>query len=351
MDDVISSLDDLTPELMTCILRKVNSDISVETVRVTRSKRLPYSTVARLKLAYAGDRGSIPNELFLKIIQHETVDPVVGAADAEIEFYKSVAPLMPSPPIVRCIDAATSPDAGHSHLLLADLVDSHYQSAENQAPEYSDSLRAVSTLARCHARWWNDDVLGNGVGSVMSRAEVAEFVGNLEANVAGFLDVFDSEMSHDQRSAYRLMLGSASEIWGRITERRGLTLTHGDCHWWNFLFPRNDADDVYIIDWHLWHVDLGARDLAFLLALGGFAEPRPEIEIELLRRYYDTLIENDVINYSFDDLMRDYRWSAIRNLNIPVIFWSQGKHESTITTALRRAYESFERLDCRELIA
>jgi hypothetical protein len=45
------------------------------------------------------------------------------------------------------------------------------------------------------------------------------------------------------------------------------------------------------------------------------------------------------------------RWSAIRNLNIPVIFWSQGKHESTVRDALRRAYDSYERLDCGSLIS
>jgi Ser/Thr protein kinase RdoA (MazF antagonist) len=131
-----------------------------------------------------------------------------------------------------------------------------------------------------------------------------------------------------------------------------LTVTHGDCHWWNFLYP-NDVNEqsVRIFDWHLWHVDLGARDLAFLLALGGFAEPRPQLEDELLKCYQSTLVSNGITDYSFEQLFSDYRWSAVRNLNIPVIFWTQGKHESTWRTALTRATASYERLNCAELFA
>ena len=127
-----------------------------------------------------------------------------------------------------------------------------------------------------------------------------------------------------------------------------MTVTHGDVHWWNFLLPSDPAiHSVYMLDWQLWHVDLGARDLAYLLALGGFAEPRPDMEEELLRSYHKAL---GVADYSWVMLLEDYRWSAIRNLNIPVIFWSQGKHESTWRDALRRAYESYVRLGCDDLI-
>jgi thiamine kinase-like enzyme len=351
MDDVISSLDDLSPELMTRVLRKSNPDLSVRSINLTLSKQLPYSTVARLQLKYDSDSENIAEDLFLKIIPHHAVEPGVGVADAEIEFYQKAASSMPSPPIVRCIDAASSAERGYSHLLLEDLFESHYQSDESQAPEYADSLYAVEALAKCHARWWNDERLQNGISKLMSEEDLAAFVNDLKVNVAGFLDVFGDVITNEQRSAYKMMVDRAEKVWGRLTNRIGLTLTHGDCHWWNFLFPKNSPDKVYLIDWHLWHIDLGARDLAFLLALGGFAEPRPEIESDLLKRYHETLAQNGVTDYSMDDLIRDYEWSAIRNLNIPVIFWAQGKHESTVGTTLRRAFQSFERLGCRELIA
>jgi hypothetical protein len=352
MPDVISSLDEITPERMTRILKRIDDSIVVDSAPIKLSKELAYSTVARLELEYGSQyRGPVPSNVFLKLIRHDKLEPIVGMPDAEIEFYERVAPLMPSPPIVRCFDAATSQDQGRAHLLLADLCDTHSHPPQNTAPGEHDSLRAVEALAQCHARWWHDARLENDIGKLMNGAALATFIYNLQTDVSHFVDAFESYLTEDHRSAYQLMVSNAPKIWGRLADRTGLTLTHGDCHWWNFLFPRDAAGAVYIIDWHLWHIDLGARDLAFLLALGGFAEPRPEIERVLLKRYHGTLVANGVKDHSFDQLLVDYRWSAIRNLNIPVIFWSQRKHETTVQTALRRAYDSFERLDCRELIA
>ena len=102
--------------------------------------------------------------------------------------------------------------------------------------------------------------------------------------------------------------------------------------------------------WQLWHIDLGPRDLAFLIALGGFADRKPELESHLVNCYYRTLIDSGVQNYSWSGFWDDYRWSAIRNLNIPVIFWAQGKHPSTWQNALDRAFQSYNELKCSELI-
>lgn len=122
-------------------------------------------------------------------------------------------------------------------------------------------------------------------------------------------------------------------------------MTHGDAHWWNFLYPIDATNQsVRVFDWQLWHVDSGPRDLAFLVALDGFAERRPEIERELVDHYYQCLISNGVRDYSYDVFWDDYRWGAVRNLNMPVIHWSQGRDETEWTSTLTRALASFEEL-------
>src|SRR5206468_7889358 len=105
---------------------------------------------------------------------------------------------------------------------------------------------------------------------------------------------------------------------------RGLTVTHGDAHNWNFLFPREAGGPVYLIDWQLWHVDVGTRDLAFLIALHWDAERRRVMEIPLLRKYHEDLIAGGIADYSWSDLWLDYRLCVVRNLTIPVLFWSRG---------------------------
>ena len=310
----------------------------MRSIDVGLTKELQYSTVHRLAIEYHNAEG--PRTLFLKLCP-----PGHGGEGKEVEFYNRIAPRSSCPPLIKCYDAVYA--NGHSHILMEDLFETHSQPEQNTAPSEELSRRAIEALAEFHATWWNRPDLGNGLGELLAGERLAKFIQDLNMNVRRFLKI--AELSPEQEQVYDRMLAAADRIWGRLSRPIHLTVTHGDMHWWNFLFPRDpDNDSVHVFDWHLWHIDLGARDLAFLLALGGFAEPRPEIEQKLLRAYHQTL---GVPNYSWEMLLEDYRWSAIRNLNMPVIFWSQGKHESTVRDALRRAYEAYERLECGKLIS
>jgi len=243
-------------------------------------------------------------------------------------------------------------ETDHSHFLMEDLSETHSQPAQDHAPSESHSFLAAEALAKAHAVYWNNARLGKEVEKPFDPNSLNEFIENLERTVRTFFDRSGVTPTATQIQAYQLMLENAEKIWGRLLDPTNLTVTHGDCHWWNFLYPTDlNSGTVRIFDWHLWHLDLGARDLAFLLALGGFAEPRPELEDRFLRVYHSSLVSNGVSSYTYDQLYEDYRVSAVRNLNIPVIFWSQGKHESTWQTALLRATTAFERLNCSELFA
>ena len=317
-------------------------------MKVILRKDLPISTVCRLAIEYekAEFDPDRPRSLFLKLPRVSSeATKLPGVADhAEIEFYRDLAPEMSCPPLIRCYDASYSDETNRSHILLEDLSDTHAQPEQNESPSKEMSRLAVEALGRAHSHWWD-----RPHPKPRAKFDLREFVEDLRKNVVEFSAA--AELSENEKDAFNRMLGAANRIWGRMTRQDHLTVTHGDMHWWNFLYPKDSTThSVHLFDWHLWHVDLGARDLAFLLALGGFAEPRPEIEEDLLRVYHENLVEGGVADYSREMLIEDYRWSAIRNLNIPVIFRSQGKHESTWRTALRRAYASYERLDCGSLL-
>jgi thiamine kinase-like enzyme len=342
--------EDITPEWLTSVLHRngIARETAVSAVNVLLAKELPISTVYRLSLGYkeTADQANHPGSVFLKLCGPSSLGKAPeGIGLKEVEFYRAVAPEMHCPPLVRCYDAAHSKESGHSHILMEDLFETHSQPEQNMAPIEQQSRLAVEALAKMHAYWWNSPRLGQDVGTLFDDKTLREFIENLNSSVAAFLQFADDDLTLKQKEAYRRMLGSAEQIWGRLRNASDLTVTHGDMHWWNFLYPKDpESGSIHIFDWHLWHIDLGARDLAFLLALGGFAEPRPELEEALLRAYLETLAANGVSNYTWDELWSDYRLSSIRNLNIPVIFWQQGKHESTWKTALRRSFDSYERL-------
>lgn len=314
----------------------------VKSVEVLLLKRLQVSTVYRLSIEYTdvADSETRPSSLFLKLTgpDHGS-DAQRDIGRSEADFYQNVAPRLGSPPLIKCLDAVYSPAGGTSHVLLEDLSPTHKQPLDPRPPSFVMSSRAVSTLATVHARFWNNPLLGNGVGTVFDNAWLRQFLHDLEKNVTHFLGFASDELSTVQRKTYERMLAVAPQIWGRLTNPNGLTVTHGDAHWWNFLYPKDpEKESVRIFDWQLWHIDLGARDLAFLLNFGGFAEPRPKLENHLKNVYFETLCANGVSGYSHSDFEEDYRQSVIRNLNLPVIFWTQGKSQNTWQSALRRVF-------------
>ena len=351
----ISSPEDVSAEWLTAALSGsgVLDRGEAVAVRVTFSKTLQVSQVAHLEIKYSPDvPASAPRKLFLKLsLQDESTAAQPNIRNSEIDFYRTVASKTPSPELINCYHATLASEAGESVLLLEDLSETHLQSPQREAPSLEFSRSAVECLARFHAHWWDDPRVGTEVGKIFDAAWLESFLSDLETSVGRFLSFLRDDLSSRRRAIYKKMLAASPVIWGRLTERTGLTVTHGDTHWWNFLFPKDPAaDQTRIFDWQLWHIDLGARDLAFLVAFGGFAERRPELEDSLLHLYNKTLVSAGVENYPWDQFWNDYRSSAIRNLNMPVIFWSQGKHRQTWTEALERAFQSFDKLGCEELL-
>jgi hypothetical protein len=352
--EVISDPDDVTPEWLTAVMERGDSKGAgrVRGVKVILSRELQVSTVHRLAVSYEIETPDDlrPRTLFLKLCKPGADAQPPDMCRAEVDFYRTVAPEMTCRPLVRVFDAAYCPTSGRSHLLMEDLSETHSQQAQQSAPGEEMSRLAIEAMARVHARWWNSPQLGNGIGKVFDNEWLAKFTDDLNESVTEFVSTGSTQLSPKQRAAYRLMLDAAPRIWGRLTDPGALTVTHGDTHWWNFLYPiEAGRDAVRVFDWQLWHIDLGARDVAFLLAHGGFAEPRPELEPALLDVYHEALIANGVTGYSREMLQEDYRWSAIRNLNLPVIFRRQGKHPTTWKTALQRSFAAYERLGCADL--
>lgn len=351
MSFVITDPEDITPEWLTDVLRRngVLESGEVSQIKPIFAKTLQVSKISRLKIDYSEDaQTTAPASLFLKLSRLDTY-PLVNDR-SEVEFYQKVANRSVGP-IVQCYDSAFSEETNCSHLLLEDLSETHTQPRDRRLPSPLECELAVMSLAEFHATWWEHPKLGGEIGRIFDASWLETFLLNLKSSTEAFLSFLGDDITIENRRVYERLLLSCRKIWGRLTNPAGLTVTNGDLHWWNFLYPKDAAQDmVRIIDWQLWHIDLGARDLAFLIALGGFAEERHTGELALLKLYHRTLLANGVTNYDWSTFWNDYRYSAIRNLNMPVIFWSQGKHETTWKNTMQRAFQSFDELGCLELL-
>ena len=214
----------------------------VTAVRERAVVKTGLSVLTRLELSYsAGAPPSAPGRVILKTPRPDGAAEAAKLTEQEVEFYGVIAPRTPSPPIVRCYDAAFSPASGHGHLLLDDLAETHSHPTWPLPPSIRSCEQAIDSLAMLHARWWDHAELGKGIGRFLDESGVAEMMGGIAQQYSRFADFLGDRLSGERRRVYETILSSSLRPWKRITQRTGLTVVHGDAHLSNFLYPRARA--------------------------------------------------------------------------------------------------------------
>ena len=317
MADVITDVKEVTPEWLTTVLR-TNGHLDhehVTAVELRSSRQTIISNIHYLELTYSAVTSErSPSKLFLKLSK-PGFDSEIAASfgKRESEFYNVIAKSMNDPPSAPCYDAAFSPDNGKSHMLLADLSETHFQTDWPLPPTKPHCEAVIDSLAKFHAAWWDHPQLGNSIGKFPTSNSIDEYVQSMEKKFAGFVDFLDDRLSVERRRLYERVLSTVAGVWKeRIrenrTEGKDLTLIHGDAHFWNCLHPRRlDQAKVYIIDWQCWRIDTATDDLAYMIGLHWYPERRRALEPNLLRTYHDKLLVYGVKNYDWDECWYDYR--------------------------------------------
>jgi len=360
MADVITDVKEVTPEWLTNVLR-ANGHLDhehVTAVELKSSRQTIISNIHYLELTYSAVTSErSPSKLFLKLSK-PGFDSEIAArfGKRESEFYNVIAKSMNDPPSAPCYDAAFSPDNGKSHMLLADLSETHFQTDWPLPPTKPHCEAVIGSLAKFHAAWWDHPELGKSIGKFPSAGSIDEYVQTMEKKFPEFVDFLDDRLSADRRRLFERVLSTAPGLWKeRIREDRtdgkDLTLIHGDAHFWNCLHPRRlDQDKVYIIDWQCWRIDTATDDLAYMIGLHWYPDRRRALERDLLRIYHDNLLVYGVKNYDSDACWYDYRLSAIGNLFVPLWQWSAKLWPVIWWPHLERAFLAFEDLHCEELL-
>ena len=353
MSEPIKSIEQVTPAWLTEALRRqgVLGDGGVLRFDVELERTLHISQVFHLAVKYsAGAPADAPARLFLKI-SRPTLQPHFSRK--EVEFYHTVAPRAPELPLIRCYDAAFSGASGAAHLLLDDVSETHTQTVSPLPPSHRDCELAVDCLAQLHARFWSHPQLGAEIGELTTEAGFASLVEMLRGHLDSFIDFLGDRLTLERRASYERILDGSMQPWRRMLRPEGLTVSHGDAHCWNFLYPRDPAQEgsrALIFDWHLWHIDIPLKDLAFMIALNWYPERRARLEQPLLRRYHAALVERGVGNFSWEDCWHDYRQAVLRELFVPVWQWSSGMQPGVWWSNLEKIWMAFEDLRCAELL-
>lgn len=296
------------------------------------------SLTSHLTLRYSDDAPrSAPTRLVLKRNTQE--DWCKRAQAREVRFYKAVAALPElSQVIVPCYVADYDEQSGNSYLLLQDVSETHREPVTREEtistlgsvprPEYIEAT--IDTLATIQAFWWEHPLLKTEVaraGEWLEREAPGERYARNRAEM--WEQVLASKggatLPEEVRSGYTTFVTHLASFWEKRLGPRFYTgskqtLLHGDAYFSNFLCPRHLPGNTYLIDWQGPEVHIGALDLANMLATFWTRTQRNEDQRELraLQRYYQTLTTRGVCNYSWEELLDDYRVGLIEWLFMPV---------------------------------
>lgn len=322
---------------------------AVAEVRVELEFKTTISKLVFLAVTYSDDApANLPHHLVVKspLVRGTREDYSHG----ELQFYRLLAPGLGTPPLVRCLAVVDDGSEDEGTVVLEDLRATHDHPPWPIPPSRNRCEAAMNALAQIHAQWWEAATLGNTVGQLHTPESLASMVQEITSHLPAFIDAFGGALTFEQLRVYERVFDLSLQPWMRLTDPRALTIIHGDAHSWNFLFPRAGDGPAFLLDWQLWHVDLGARDLAFLIALHWYPSRRREFELPLLRYYYEALVVHGVTNYDFEELYLDYRRCVVRNLTIPIIFWSRGMKPEGWWHRLECALAAYHDLGCEELL-
>ena len=313
----VTSLSDVSTEWLTRVLLASGALLDGAVADFTcQSDERRLSTIAHLALTYApGSRGACPRRLFLKICATDLEDESFGPS--EVHYYTRDYVGVPGVPLLTCYDAVFSAEQASYHLLLDDVSATHGES-HGRVPTLAYGLALAEGLARMHAHWWGAERLQAGGEPLPGAAHIQNYVQKARDGLAPMLESVRGQIDESWVAAlHDLFANHPSKMVARTGDGNGFTLVHGDANPGNILASFEGDTPVYLVDrqpfdWSLttW---LGVSDLAYMMVHWWDTDVRRRIEMPILRRYHETLLENAVRDYGWEQLILDYRLCVVQS--------------------------------------
>ena len=266
------------------------------------------SRTFRIILEYAAPADSAPASVVVKL---SAADPEMRKRPAsrvnalkEVRFYQELGTRV-DVPTPACLFADVDFETGYHVLVLEDLAFLTTHPAETGCSR-SEAERAVSTLARLHAGWWESPDLEDLDWLVdPDRLDPDEIASRHRGWWPEFLDVAGDRLPGEM-VVFGEQLGERfADLMNSLLFDAPRTLRHGDFSLSNLLFSADGPPTV--VDWQMIARGKGAWDLAWFTGQSLTIEQRREWERDLLALYLRDLHAGGVQGYESDACRVDYR--------------------------------------------
>ena len=342
---------DLTPELMTGLLRAFDPSAIVTAVDVLDAHSGTTGR-ARLALTYQ-DAPSLPSTIFVKL---EPFDPrqrefvrAGGIGANEAHLYRDLASELPMR-IPRILCAAID-DGGGYVTLMEDLVAGGCTFPRPTDEAIADHARStIDGLGALHARFWESQRFSADLAWIPERAGFGADGGRSEPSIRGagsFVRRALKQLGTDQSEVFR----SVGELYSTRTagvldawDGGPRTLIHGDPHSGNLFL---DGPTIGFLDWGMVSRSPGMRDVAYFCCNSLPTDVRRGLQAELIDRYLAILADADIASgwetaWEQYRLFSVYAWvSAVSTVSVG----SRWQPEARAVAAMDRTTAALEDLD------
>jgi hypothetical protein len=370
MISVLPATEQVTPAWLTAVLKRHHLLRHGEVRALEHQPTSAFNShTLHLHAAFSDDvPPGVPNRFVLK---RNLKEPwAIRSGVQEATLYQTVPDLPDHPPvIVPCYEAVVDAATGNSHILLLDLSDTHMVpltrdqqlDVGNNVPLDVHLDQAVDALAQFHAFWWQHPRLGSGVAQIGTWcSDEAHMTNEVERRRRAWNDLRAHEVAWfppHLTALYEVLLPQLFRLWHTYTRPRlasfaHLTLTHGDAYLNNYLCPRpGQPGATYLIDWQSPEVYRSTSDVVTMCATFWTRTQRADRERYVLQRYHRGLHAHGVTGYSWDDLIKDYQYSIIDWLLIPLQDRLDGAGTNYWFPKMQCLADAFEDWNCASLWA
>lgn len=314
------TVDDLTPETVSAMLRTSSGDVAVEKVDASPVGTGQMANSYRLELAYASSADGAPSSLVAKVSSADETSLqmalLTGAYVREVSFYQRLAAFVGTR-APKCYFAEIADDALGFVLLLEDMGPAKMIDQFGGC-RVDDASLALGQAADLHGPSWGHAKLRQEHWLPVEAVWTA-LGGSIPQVTDSWLERFGKFLEPEHvRVVTRL--GREVGTWlGTLSDHR--TLWHGDFRVDNLLFDAQDgAVPIAVVDWQSVATAPGIIDVSYFLGNSLNEKDRLAHERDLVAEYHQRILSYGVQDYSAEQCWREYQAHALYGLvlNIPI---------------------------------
>ncbi|WIM09186.1 phosphotransferase [Enhydrobacter sp.] len=301
--------------------------------------------LGRLRLGYANGGAGLPATLIAK---QPTLDEksrqlaiMFRFYDREVAFYRDIGP-QAGIRVPKLHHGASDPASGDFVMLLEDLAPA---ALGDQVAGCSteQARRAITAIARCHARWWQDPKLAAFAWLPVTNDPIHHFAQPaFQQCWPAFVQFVGDKLTPELKRTGEALGGNVIRMLDGVAGWPQ-TLVHGDYRADNLFFGgAQGGESLAAVDWQVSSRGGGAFDLAYFLSGNVTPQTRRAIEKDVVRLYVDTLAEAGVRGYGFDECFEHYRFGVLYCLVYSVIVI--GTLDPSNARGLAMFHANFERV-------